>query len=154
MASLDRQSSQLLQSLDIDIRRECLLKCLIMYLGEDASCLIKEYQVDQREEVEKEFEKTTMAFFVIRESDALSRPLVVQRITKLTSCSAAALVDDTRDVRATPNRGAAKLIRTNQNVASHPSTAHRTKQPIIRVKLHFPAPPNSQAYFTHPTPEA
>ncbi|KAM9487203.1 uncharacterized protein Hap1MRO34_007040 isoform 2-T2 [Clarias gariepinus] len=88
-ASLDRQSSQLLQvfrskdgvlreqtkdtiqvmdqSLDIDIRRECLLKCLIMYLGEDASCLIKEYQAGQREEAERELEKTTMAFFVIRE---------------------------------------------------------------------------------------
>ncbi|KAG1948923.1 hypothetical protein F2P79_011815 [Pimephales promelas] len=93
MASLDRQSSQLLQvirseggllrektkdtikSPDIDVRRECLLKCLIMYLGEDASCLIKEYQDDQREEAEREFEKTTMAFFVIRESDALSRVL-------------------------------------------------------------------------------
>ncbi|XP_052412501.1 uncharacterized protein LOC127957836 isoform X2 [Carassius gibelio] len=97
MASLDRQSSQLLQvirskggalrektkdtikvmdqSLDIDIRRECLLKCLITYLGEDASCLIKEYQADQREEAEREFEKTTMAFFVIRETDALSRAL-------------------------------------------------------------------------------
>ncbi|KAG1944798.1 hypothetical protein F2P79_014338 [Pimephales promelas] len=46
-----------------------------MYLGEDASCLIKEYQDDQREEAEREFEKTTMAFFVIRESDALSRVL-------------------------------------------------------------------------------
>ncbi|ROL45247.1 hypothetical protein DPX16_17858 [Anabarilius grahami] len=66
MTSLDRQSSQLLQvirskggvlrektkdtikvmdqSLDIDITGESLLKCLIMYLGEDASCLIKEYQ--------------------------------------------------------------------------------------------------------------
>ncbi|XP_057196120.1 uncharacterized protein LOC130557969 isoform X3 [Triplophysa rosa] len=97
LASLDRQSSQLLQvirskggvlrektkdtikvmdqSLDIDIRRECLLKCLIMYLGEDASCLIKEYQADQREEAEREFEKTTMAVFVIRESDALSHAL-------------------------------------------------------------------------------
>ncbi|XP_052412500.1 uncharacterized protein LOC127958163 [Carassius gibelio] len=97
MASLDRQSSQLLQvirskggalrektkdtikvmdqSLDIDIRRECLLKCLITYLGEDTSCLIKEYQADQREEAEREFEKTTMAFFVIRETDALSRAL-------------------------------------------------------------------------------
>uniref|UniRef100_A0A9J8ATE7 Uncharacterized protein n=2 Tax=Cyprinus carpio carpio TaxID=630221 RepID=A0A9J8ATE7_CYPCA len=97
MASLDRQSSQLLQvirskggvlrektkdtikvmdqSLDIDIRREGLLKCLITYLGEDASCLIKEYQADQREEAEREFEKTTMAFFVIRETDALSHAL-------------------------------------------------------------------------------
>ncbi|KTF87500.1 hypothetical protein cypCar_00047758, partial [Cyprinus carpio] len=63
------------KSLDIDIRRECLLKCLITYLGEDARCLIKEYQVDQREEAEREFEKTTMAFFVICETDALSRAL-------------------------------------------------------------------------------
>ncbi|RXN04315.1 G2/M phase-specific E3 ubiquitin-protein ligase-like isoform X1 [Labeo rohita] len=86
MASLDRQSSQLLQvimdqSLDIDIRRECLLKCLIMYLGEDASCLIKEYQADQREEAEREFEKTTMAFFVICESDALSCALDISIVT-------------------------------------------------------------------------
>ncbi|XP_016378463.1 uncharacterized protein LOC107716497 [Sinocyclocheilus rhinocerous] len=99
LASLDRQSSQLLQvirskggavrektkdtikvmdqSLDIDIRRECLLKCLNIYIGEDACCLIKENQVigGLREEAEREFEKTTMAVSVIRESDALSHPL-------------------------------------------------------------------------------
>ncbi|KAI2646240.1 Casein kinase II subunit beta [Labeo rohita] len=52
-----------------------------MYLGEDASCLIKEYQADQREEAEREFEKTTMAFFVIRESDALSCALGISIVT-------------------------------------------------------------------------
>lgn len=46
-----------------------------MYFGEDASCLIKEYQADQREEAEREFKKTTMEFFVIRESDALNPAL-------------------------------------------------------------------------------
>nr|XP_033473344.1 uncharacterized protein LOC117251281 [Epinephelus lanceolatus] len=67
LASLDEQSSQLLQvirrkggavgektrdvlkpldqSVDLNIRRECLLKSLVMYLGEDVSHLIKEYQV-------------------------------------------------------------------------------------------------------------
>lgn len=40
------------------------------YSCEDASCLIKEYQADKREEAEREFKKTTMEFFVIRESDA------------------------------------------------------------------------------------
>ncbi|XP_021323482.1 uncharacterized protein [Danio rerio] len=63
------------QSLDIDIRGECLLKCLIMYLCEDASYLIEEYQADQREEAMGEFEKNTMTLFVTRESDALTRAL-------------------------------------------------------------------------------
>ncbi|KAL1261250.1 hypothetical protein QQF64_006515 [Cirrhinus molitorella] len=64
-------------SLEIDIRRECLLKCLIMYLGEDTSCLIKEYQVmlTRGRKKRENLQKTTMAFFVIRESDALSRAL-------------------------------------------------------------------------------
>ncbi|XP_056589329.1 uncharacterized protein si:ch73-321d9.2 [Triplophysa dalaica] len=79
LASLDRQSYQLLQvikSKDSGHRHQKrVLKCLIVYLGEDASCLIKEYQADQREEAEKEFEKTTMAVFEIRESDALRRAL-------------------------------------------------------------------------------
>ncbi|XP_078024426.1 uncharacterized protein LOC144463559 [Epinephelus lanceolatus] len=70
LASLDKQSSQLLQvirrkggavgektrdvlkpldqSMDLNIRRECLLKSLVMYLGEDVSHLIKEYQISQQ----------------------------------------------------------------------------------------------------------
>ncbi|KAI2651835.1 Adenylosuccinate synthetase [Labeo rohita] len=37
--------------------------------------------MDQREEAEREFEKTTMAFFVIRESDALSCALGISIVT-------------------------------------------------------------------------
>ena len=33
--------------MDLNIRRECLLKSLVVYLGEDVSDLIKEYQVRQ-----------------------------------------------------------------------------------------------------------
>lgn len=38
-------------------------------------CVLVCFQADQREEAEREFEKTTMAFFVIREGDTLSRAL-------------------------------------------------------------------------------
>ncbi|KAJ8361311.1 hypothetical protein SKAU_G00178360 [Synaphobranchus kaupii] len=34
------------QSLEVDLKRECLLKCLIVYLGEDVDKLIKEYLPD------------------------------------------------------------------------------------------------------------
>ncbi|RXN25319.1 GTPase IMAP family member 7-like protein [Labeo rohita] len=93
MASLDRQSSQLLQvirskggvlhekTFKLWIRVWTYASEEIMYLGEDASCLIKEYQADQREEAEREFEKTTMAFFVICESDALSCALDISIVT-------------------------------------------------------------------------
>ncbi|XP_078029677.1 uncharacterized protein LOC144466491 [Epinephelus lanceolatus] len=96
LASLDKQSSQLLQvirrkggavgektrdilkpldqSVDLNIRRECLLKSLVMYLGEDVSHLIKEYQVQSADDAETELEHTTMAIFVLRDGDALSPP--------------------------------------------------------------------------------
>ncbi|KAJ8364966.1 hypothetical protein SKAU_G00137970 [Synaphobranchus kaupii] len=38
-----------------------------MYLGEDVSCLIKEYLVVQKDEAELELAKTTMGLFVLRE---------------------------------------------------------------------------------------
>ena len=40
--------SLLLQGVDLNIRKECLLKSLVIYLGEDVSHLIKEYLVSQQ----------------------------------------------------------------------------------------------------------
>ncbi|XP_037621965.1 uncharacterized protein LOC119486148 isoform X2 [Sebastes umbrosus] len=63
------------QSLEVNQKRECLLKCLILYLGEDVDKLIKEYLVVQKDEAETELERCTMAVFVIREEkDPLQPP--------------------------------------------------------------------------------
>ncbi|KAK2919915.1 uncharacterized protein [Channa argus] len=62
------------QSLDVNLRRECLLKCLIVYLGENVDQLIKEYLVVQKDEAESELERCTMAVFVLREKDDLLQP--------------------------------------------------------------------------------
>ncbi|KAK2859964.1 hypothetical protein Q7C36_004130 [Tachysurus vachellii] len=53
------------QSLDVNLRRECLLKCLIVYLGEN---------VVQKDEAESELERCTMAVFVLREKEGLLQP--------------------------------------------------------------------------------
>ncbi|CAL8318205.1 unnamed protein product [Merluccius merluccius] len=96
LAGLDKQSSQLLrvirkkggavgekirstlkpldQGVDLNIR-ECLLKSLMIYLGEDVSHLIKEYLVVQKEEAKAELENAAMAIFVLRDDDALSPPM-------------------------------------------------------------------------------
>ncbi|KAK0130576.1 hypothetical protein N1851_035191 [Merluccius polli] len=97
LAGLDKHSSQLLQvirkkggavgekirsilkpldqGVDLNIRRECLLKSLVIYLGEDVSHLIKEYLVVQKEEAKAELENAAMAIFVLRDDDALSPPM-------------------------------------------------------------------------------
>ncbi|XP_067353940.1 uncharacterized protein [Channa argus] len=62
------------QCLDVNLRRECLLKCLIVYLGENVDQLIKEYLVVQKNEAESELERCTMAVFVLREKDDLLQP--------------------------------------------------------------------------------
>ncbi|KAI2649964.1 Threonine--tRNA ligase [Labeo rohita] len=70
MASLDRQSSQLLQVIRSKggVLHEKTFKLWIRYWL-------------HREEAEREFEKTTMAFFVICESDALSCALDISIVT-------------------------------------------------------------------------
>ncbi|MEQ2309048.1 hypothetical protein AMECASPLE_034611, partial [Ameca splendens] len=63
------------QCLDVMLKRECLLKCLIVYLGEDVDQLIKEYLDAQKDEAELALVKRTMAVFVIRgEEDTLQAP--------------------------------------------------------------------------------
>ncbi|XP_047217856.1 uncharacterized protein LOC124866210 [Girardinichthys multiradiatus] len=49
------------QNLDVMLKRECLLKCLLVYLGEDVDQLIKEYLVAQQDEAELALAKCTMA---------------------------------------------------------------------------------------------
>ncbi|KAK7912340.1 hypothetical protein WMY93_012551 [Mugilogobius chulae] len=62
-------------SLEANIKRECLLKCLILYLGEDPNQMIKEYLIVQRDEAETELASSTLAVFVMREDfDSLQPP--------------------------------------------------------------------------------
>nr|XP_024662098.1 uncharacterized protein LOC106675121 [Maylandia zebra] len=59
------------QDADADIRRECILKSLIIYLGERVEDLIKEYTISQKDEAEEELQSTTMALFVFRDNSSL-----------------------------------------------------------------------------------
>ncbi|KAK7898217.1 hypothetical protein WMY93_019070 [Mugilogobius chulae] len=75
-------------SLEANIKRECLLKCLILYLGEDPNQMIKEYLIVQRDEAETELASSTLAVFVMREDfDSLQPPqdigIVVEDIQPL-----------------------------------------------------------------------
>ncbi|KAF3853052.1 hypothetical protein F7725_013740 [Dissostichus mawsoni] len=72
------------QTEDIHLRRECVLRALIIFLGEDPDELIKEYLAslncnlhDSRtDDLQKEMEELTMAVFVIRkEGEGLQEPL-------------------------------------------------------------------------------
>ncbi|KAJ8375567.1 hypothetical protein SKAU_G00061470 [Synaphobranchus kaupii] len=93
MAQLDRYSTQLLQVIrkkggatrektakilqfldqaaDVDIKRECVLKSLAIYLGERVEDLIKEFLVSQGDQAEQELQSTIMAIFIIREDKSL-----------------------------------------------------------------------------------
>ncbi|KAJ3614773.1 hypothetical protein NHX12_018343 [Muraenolepis orangiensis] len=53
---------------------KCLLKCLMVYPGEDGNNLIKEYLVVQKDEVEMELERCAMAVFVFREEEDPLQP--------------------------------------------------------------------------------
>uniref|UniRef100_A0AAV2KEM4 Uncharacterized protein n=1 Tax=Knipowitschia caucasica TaxID=637954 RepID=A0AAV2KEM4_KNICA len=59
------------QDADADLRRECVLKSLIIYLGECLEDLIKEYTMSEKDQAEQELESTTMAVFVLRENSSL-----------------------------------------------------------------------------------
>ncbi|XP_047184123.1 uncharacterized protein si:ch73-321d9.2 [Scophthalmus maximus] len=63
------------QNENIHLRRECVLKTLIVYLGEDPDDLIKEYLDSRAGLAETELEQLTMAVFVIRkEGEGLQEP--------------------------------------------------------------------------------
>ncbi|XP_065136952.1 uncharacterized protein [Paramisgurnus dabryanus] len=51
---------------DINIRRECILRSIILYLGEDDKNLIKDYMDIQDEQESDDLSKQTMAIFVKR----------------------------------------------------------------------------------------
>ncbi|XP_076743317.1 uncharacterized protein LOC112435253 [Maylandia zebra] len=97
MAQLDMHSSQLIkvirakggatrqkianildtldQTVDINHRRECVLKALTIFLGEDADGLIKEYLDCGADDVQRDLEEVTMAVYVIRkEGEGLQEP--------------------------------------------------------------------------------
>ncbi|XP_032417683.1 uncharacterized protein LOC116719306 [Xiphophorus hellerii] len=97
LAQLDRHSSQLIKVIqakggatrakmagimrtydeveDIGIRRECVLKGLVTFLGEDAKDLIKEYCGSSGDDAQMELKQLTMAVFVIRkEGEGLKEP--------------------------------------------------------------------------------
>uniref|UniRef100_A0A1A8ACE3 Uncharacterized protein n=1 Tax=Nothobranchius furzeri TaxID=105023 RepID=A0A1A8ACE3_NOTFU len=63
--------TRLMQDADADIRRECILRSLIIYLGERVEDLIKEYMMSQKDEAEEELQSTTMALFVFRDNSSL-----------------------------------------------------------------------------------
>ncbi|XP_033935616.1 uncharacterized protein [Pseudochaenichthys georgianus] len=58
------------ETVDITIRRECILKSLMIYLGEPVDHLFKEFQ----EAEAGELEQATMAIFVIGKEDQFHRP--------------------------------------------------------------------------------
>ncbi|XDV19293.1 hypothetical protein PO909_024790 [Leuciscus waleckii] len=51
---------------NIHVKRECVLKALIVFLGENPQDLIKEYFENQQDDCEGELEQLTMAVYVIR----------------------------------------------------------------------------------------
>ncbi|KAJ4940453.1 hypothetical protein JOQ06_026756 [Pogonophryne albipinna] len=63
------------QTEDIHLRRECVLRALIIFLGEDPDELIKEYLDSRTDDLQKEMEELTMGVFVIRkEGEGLQEP--------------------------------------------------------------------------------
>ncbi|XDV26021.1 hypothetical protein PO909_029830 [Leuciscus waleckii] len=60
------------ETVDITIRRECILKSLMIYLGEPVEHLIKEYQC--RKMRFEELEQTTMAIFITGKEDPFHPP--------------------------------------------------------------------------------
>ncbi|KAK3550835.1 hypothetical protein QTP70_006151 [Hemibagrus guttatus] len=75
LASLNGQSSQFLH----------IIKSKGGAVREKTKDTIK-VMADQREEAEREFEKTTMVVFVIHEGDALSRPLDIAIVIDGVEC--------------------------------------------------------------------
>ncbi|KAK7925196.1 hypothetical protein WMY93_007506 [Mugilogobius chulae] len=65
------------QAESINQKRECVLKALVPFLGEDVNHLIKEYADSHRAEMQRDLEDVTMAVFVIRtEVHCLEEPPV------------------------------------------------------------------------------
>ncbi|XP_070398085.1 uncharacterized protein [Nothobranchius furzeri] len=63
------------QTEDVNKKRECVLKALVPFLGEDGNAFIKEYTDSHRAEMQKDLEDVTMAVYVIRsEGDELQGP--------------------------------------------------------------------------------
>ncbi|KAK7904325.1 hypothetical protein WMY93_016932 [Mugilogobius chulae] len=59
---------------DVDMKRECVLRALIWYLGEDEPTRIKDYLISQHEEAERELELCTIAIYTTRSTEDLLEP--------------------------------------------------------------------------------
>ncbi|KAI3357110.1 hypothetical protein L3Q82_015579 [Scortum barcoo] len=58
------------ESEDIEVKRDCVLRSLCVYLNEDSNTLIKEYLNVNSEEAEREIAQTTMGLYVIQKDGA------------------------------------------------------------------------------------
>ncbi|XDV39051.1 hypothetical protein PO909_008346 [Leuciscus waleckii] len=65
--------TDLLQRDNINTRRECILRCLIIYLNEDPDTFFKEYLAPATEDAERYLATTVMGIYVIR-SDGDQEP--------------------------------------------------------------------------------
>ncbi|KAI9538780.1 hypothetical protein NQZ68_012433 [Dissostichus eleginoides] len=83
------------ETVDITIRRECILKSLMIYLGEPVDHLIKEFQ----EAEAGELEQATMAIFVIGKEDQFHRPKDVKVLIDGTEV----LIDGTEVLNGLPS---------------------------------------------------
>uniref|UniRef100_UPI0037E6FF11 uncharacterized protein n=1 Tax=Semicossyphus pulcher TaxID=241346 RepID=UPI0037E6FF11 len=54
---------------DVDIRRECVLKSLIIYLNEDPNSLFKEYLPSAAEDAENDIVTTVMGIHIVRRDE-------------------------------------------------------------------------------------
>ncbi|KAK7944893.1 hypothetical protein WMY93_000621 [Mugilogobius chulae] len=53
---------------DVDVRREYILKCLMVYLNEDPISLFKDYSISEVSEAENDVPETVMGIFIFRRS--------------------------------------------------------------------------------------
>ncbi|XP_030274368.1 uncharacterized protein LOC115582533 [Sparus aurata] len=63
---------------DIDLKRDCILRCLCVYFNEDSDTLIKEYLNSSHEEAERRIAQTTIGLYVIRKdgADTVDKPVL------------------------------------------------------------------------------
>ncbi|XP_030015298.1 uncharacterized protein LOC115436570 [Sphaeramia orbicularis] len=77
---------------DINLKRECLLKALIIVLGEDTCDLVKEFVDSREDDLQVDLEQVTMAVFSIRQEGCVELPpedigIVIEGVTVLNGLS-------------------------------------------------------------------
>ncbi|KAL7859520.1 hypothetical protein SRHO_G00146670 [Serrasalmus rhombeus] len=130
---------------DIHIRRECVLKALIFFLGENADDLIKEYT--DSDYAQRDLEQLTMAVFAIRrEGEGLQEPPEdigvvtegVEGLHELTSvASACALLPGNWPIAADPVKCENPLERVSCYCFRHSVYPPPACQILISSKFEF-----------------